>query len=84
MLDPAIHANLLERLYQIPIIDSVRFRERITCRVWVKEALFALDDEGYIILTRSVDENEVKARNLGLRKKSLGRRAVVGSGGSQA
>ncbi|KAJ6186656.1 hypothetical protein N7519_007957 [Penicillium mononematosum] len=83
-LDPILHAHFLERLHQVPIVDSVRFRERITCRVWLKEALFALDDEGYIMLTRSVDDIEAEARNLGLRNKSLGRRTVVRSCGSQA
>lgn len=83
VLDPTLHAPFLERLRQIPIVDSVRFRERITCRVWLKEALFALDDEGYIMLTRSVDDIEAEARNLALRNKSLGRRTVVRSFGSQ-
>ncbi|KGO42696.1 hypothetical protein PEX1_057320 [Penicillium expansum] len=83
VLDPTLHAHFLERLHQIPIVDSVRFRERITCRVWLKEALFALDDEGYIMLTRSVDEIEAEARNLALQNKTLGRRTVVRSCGSQ-
>lgn len=39
VLDPTLHAHFLERLHQIPLVDSVRFRERITCRVWLKEAL---------------------------------------------
>ncbi|KAJ5153682.1 uncharacterized protein N7500_009121 [Penicillium coprophilum] len=82
-LDPTLHAAFLERLQQIPIVDSIRFRERVTCRVWLKEALFALDDEGYIILTRNVDDIEAEARNLALRNKSLGRRTVAKSSGSQ-
>lgn len=84
VLDPTLHAHFLERLHQIPLVDSVRFRERITCRVWLKEALFALDDEGYIMLTRNVDDIEAEARNLALRNKSLGRRSVSRSCGSQA
>lgn len=83
VLDSILHAHFLERLGQIPLVDSVRFRESITCRVWLKEALFALDDEGYIILTRSVDDIEVEATNLALQNKSLGRRTVVRSIGSQ-
>ncbi|CAI7591950.1 unnamed protein product [Penicillium glandicola] len=74
VLDPILHVHLLE----------LRFRERITCRVWLKEALFALDDEGYIMLTRSVDDIEAEARNLGLQNKSLGRRTVIRSRGSQS
>ncbi|KAI2674446.1 hypothetical protein DTO012A7_6851 [Penicillium roqueforti] len=84
VLNPILHMPFLDRLRQIPIVDSVRFRERITCRVWLKEALFALDDEGYIMLTRSVDDIEAEARNLALQNKSLGRRTIVKSGGSQA
>ncbi|KAJ5952995.1 uncharacterized protein N7479_011408 [Penicillium vulpinum] len=83
VLDPTLHAHFLERLRQIPIVDSVRFRERITCRVWLKEALFELDDEGYIMLMRSVDDIEAEARSLALQNKSLARRTVVRSGGSQ-
>ncbi|KAJ5189958.1 hypothetical protein N7491_008000 [Penicillium cf. griseofulvum] len=83
VLDSILHAHFLERLRQIPIVDSVRFRERITCRVWLKEALFMLDDEGYIILTRRVDDIEGEATNLALLNKSLGRRTVVRSVGSQ-
>lgn len=83
MLNPTLHAPFLERLRQIQIVDSVRFRERITCRVWLKEALFALDDEGYIMLTRSVDDIEAEARNVALRNKTLGRQTVVRSCGSQ-
>ncbi|OQE36884.1 hypothetical protein PENCOP_c011G06340 [Penicillium coprophilum] len=82
-LDPTVHAAFLERLQQIPVVDSVRFRERVTCRVWLKEALFALDDEGYIVLTRSVEDIEAEARDLALRNKSLGRRTVAKSSGSQ-
>ena len=49
-LEPMMHPHLLQRLEEIPILDSQRFRERITCRVWLKEAIYALDDEGYIYL----------------------------------
>ncbi|KAF4772176.1 hypothetical protein N7455_009014 [Penicillium solitum] len=83
VLDPTLHAHFLGRLRQILIADSVRFRERITCRVWLKEALFALDEEGYIMLTRRVDDIKAEARNLALRNKSLGRRTVVRNDGSQ-
>ncbi|KAJ5593649.1 hypothetical protein N7537_010553, partial [Penicillium hordei] len=83
VLDPVLHAYFLERLRQIPIFDSVRFRERITCRVWLKGALFALDDEGYIMLTSSVYDIEAEARNLTFRNKSLGRRTVERNCGSQ-
>lgn len=56
---------------QIPIQYSARFREDITCRVWVKEALFALDDEGYIKLTKSVDAIDNEARSEAIKNKYL-------------
>lgn len=83
VLDPILHTRFLERLHEVPVGDSVRFRERINCRVWAKEALFALDDEGYIILTRSVDALETEVTNIALQNKSLDRRSVIGSGGRQ-
>ncbi|KAJ5157345.1 uncharacterized protein N7482_008445 [Penicillium canariense] len=52
--------------------------------VWVKEALFELDDEGYIKLTQSVNEIEVEARNLAIRNKSQGKKTISRSAGSQA
>ncbi|KAJ5420904.1 hypothetical protein N7465_003423 [Penicillium sp. CMV-2018d] len=84
VLDSSLHQHFLDRLYQIPIADSVRFRERITCRVWLKEALFALDDEGYIKLSRGVNAIEAEANTLAIQNKSLGRRMVARSNGSQA
>jgi hypothetical protein len=75
---------LLDRLWQIPIAYSTQFHESITCRVWLKEALFALDDEGYIKLTESVDDIEAEAKNLAMRNKSRGTKTVARSSGSQA
>ncbi|EKV05794.1 putative Cytochrome P450 monooxygenase [Penicillium digitatum] len=83
VLDSCLHQHFLDRLYQVPIADSVRFRERITCRVWLKEALHALDEEGYIKLTRSVNVIETEATTLAIQNKSLGRRMVARSNGSQ-
>lgn len=76
-LEPMMHPHLLHRLEQISILDSERFRERITCRVWLKEAIFALDDEGYISLTKTVDDIEERATLLAMQNKSLGRRTVT-------
>lgn len=61
VMEPVLHEALQSRLASVPSGYSVRFRENITRRVWVKEALYALDDEGYITLTNSIDciENEV-------------------------
>jgi hypothetical protein len=84
VLDPTLHQPLRDRLWEIPIAYSTRFHESITCRVWLKEALFALDDEGYIKLTESVDGIEAEARNMAMRNKSLGKKTVAQSVGSQA
>ncbi|KAJ5789757.1 uncharacterized protein N7518_006768 [Penicillium psychrosexuale] len=84
VLDSSLHQHLLSRLYRIPIADSVRFREKITCRVWLKEALYVLDDEGYIKLTRSVSAIEGEANAIAMLNKMSGRRMVVSSKGSQA
>ncbi|KAF7163166.1 hypothetical protein CNMCM5623_008236 [Aspergillus felis] len=84
VLEPTLHQALLDRLWQIPIAYSTRFHESITCRVWLKEALFALDDEGYIKLTESVDDIETEAKNLAMRNKIGGTKTVARSRGSQA
>lgn len=83
-LELMMHPHLLQRLEQIPILDSQRFRERITCRVWLKKAIYALDDEGYISLSKSVDEIEQRATLLAMQNKSLGRRTIAQIGDSEA
>lgn len=83
VLNPILHEPLLDRLKEIPIAYSTRFHESITCRVWLKEALFALDDEGYTKLTRSVNDIEVEARNLAIQNKSQGKKTISRSAGSQ-
>lgn len=84
VLNPTLHEPLLDRLKEIPITYSTRFHESITCRVWLKEALFALDEEGYTKLTRSVNDIEVEARNLAIQNKSQGKKTISRSAGSQA
>ncbi|PKX98925.1 uncharacterized protein P174DRAFT_437361 [Aspergillus novofumigatus IBT 16806] len=84
VLEPTLHQALLDRLRQIPIAYSTRFHENITSRVWLKEALFALDDEGYIKLTEGVNDIEAEATNLAMRNKIRGTKTVARSSGSQA
>lgn len=84
VMELALHDALRARLSQIPIQDSTRFRERITCRVWIKEALFALDDEGYIKLTGTVDQIEQDAKNKAMANKSQGTKTVSKSALSQS
>ncbi|KAF3024557.1 hypothetical protein E8E15_007833 [Penicillium rubens] len=77
---PVLHAALGARLALVPLaLYSARFRESLSCRVWVQEALFALDDEGYLGLARSVGDIEQEARQLGMLNKSRGTRSVVRS-----
>lgn len=79
-LAPVLHHALSERLAVVPLNPySVRFRERLSCRVWVKEALFALDDEGYVNLGWAVDEVEEEAKYLAMLHKSKGERKVLWS-----
>ncbi|KKZ68517.1 hypothetical protein EMCG_05801 [[Emmonsia] crescens] len=51
-LEPVLHAAAGDFLKEIPIADSQRFKENISCRVWVLEALYELDNSGFINLSR--------------------------------
>lgn len=82
VVGPVLHAALGTRLALVPLaLYSARFREGLCCRVWVQEVLFALDDEGYLGLARSVVDIEHEARQLGMLNKSWGTRSVVRSRG---
>ncbi|KAJ5093583.1 hypothetical protein N7456_009444 [Penicillium angulare] len=69
VLNPILHKAVHDRLSQIPITYSTRFDDRITCRVWLKEALFILDDEGYIGLLGPVNGIEAEATSYAIRNK---------------
>ncbi|KAJ5550644.1 hypothetical protein N7535_001410 [Penicillium sp. DV-2018c] len=80
VVEPVLHAALARRLALVPLaLYSVRFWEELCCRVWVQEALYALDDEGYLGLGSSVRDIEREARRLGVFNKSRGVRSVVRS-----
>ncbi|KAJ5961015.1 uncharacterized protein N7479_008165 [Penicillium vulpinum] len=82
VVEPVLHAALGARLALVPLaLYSARFREGLCCRVWVQEALFALDDEGYLGLARSVVDIEQEGRQIGMLNKSRGTRSVVRSSG---
>ncbi|KAL4914891.1 hypothetical protein BDW62DRAFT_189507 [Aspergillus aurantiobrunneus] len=83
-LDPVLHGAFKERLGQIPIQYSARFRESISCRVWMKEALFALDDEGFITLAQSVEKVEADAKLVAMLNRAQGRKSIVDCGGAIA
>ena len=77
-LTPLLHNALFERLAMVPLSQySIRFRERLNCRVWVKEALFALDDEGYVNLRHAVSDIEEEAKYLAMLSKSKCERKVM-------
>lgn len=79
-LEPVLHKALANRLALVPLtLFSTRFREHLSCRVWVKEALFALDDEGYVNLGKSVRDIEEEAKYLAMLSKSKCERKVVRS-----
>ncbi|PLB53940.1 hypothetical protein P170DRAFT_431694 [Aspergillus steynii IBT 23096] len=80
-LDPVVHDAVAGRLGDVPIQYSGRFKENVTCRVWLKEALYALDDEGYVELGRSVNEIDTEATHLAMINKSKRVRSVVTSRG---
>lgn len=42
VMDPTLHSSLTERLAAVPVTPPV------TCRLWLKQAPFHLDNEGYI------------------------------------
>lgn len=84
IIEPGLHQTLLDRLEQILIAYSTRFHESITCLVWLKEAIFSLDDEGYIQLTQTVDEIEAEARITAIHNKSMGQRGVSRNKGTLA
>ncbi|CAG8159259.1 unnamed protein product [Penicillium salamii] len=61
---------MLDCVVRIPIVYPTRFHENITCRVWLKEALFLLDGEGFIKLTLIVKDPKLEASTLTMQKKS--------------
>lgn len=83
VLDPVLHAPLGDRLANIPIAASPRYGP-ITCRVWLKEALSELDNEGYIKLTWTIDEIEVEALTEAADNLPRKKRTIVHSSGSAA
>ncbi|KAJ5123391.1 hypothetical protein N7448_009488 [Penicillium atrosanguineum] len=79
-VESKMHGALSDRLALVPLtLFSTRFREKLSCRVWAKEALFALDDEGFLDLGKTVQGIEEEANYLAMMAKSKGDRKVVRS-----
>ncbi|CAG8930229.1 unnamed protein product [Penicillium salamii] len=68
VLSPGSYQLMLDCVGQVRIVYSTRFHENITCRAWLKEALFLLDEEGFINLTLSVKDSKLEA-TLTMQKK---------------
>lgn len=58
VLDPVLHQPLGDHLSRIPLQHSTIFHEASSCRVWLKDALYSLDQHGFIKLKTSVEEIE--------------------------
>jgi hypothetical protein len=82
IIETELHDALRSRLREIPMGYSSRFKEDMSCRVWVKEALFALDNEGFIQLVGSVNAIDMEAKAEAMRNKLEGRRTIIKSSGS--
>lgn len=76
VLDPALHTALGDRLAQIPVAPSPRYGP-ITCRVWLKEALSELDNEGFIKLIKCVNKVEDEALMQAAENKPRRKRTIL-------
>ena len=77
-----LNSALGARLGLVPLtVYSVRYQESLCCRVWVQEALFALDDEGYLNIGKTVKEVQQEGSQLATLNKSRGTKWVVRSSG---
>ncbi|GAD96724.1 hypothetical protein ANI_1_1546064 [Paecilomyces variotii No. 5] len=82
VIETELHDALRSRLQEIPMTYSPRFKEEMSCRVWIKESLFALDNEGFIQLVGSVDAIDMEAKSEAMRNKLERRRTIIKSAGS--
>ena len=73
-----LHDALAKRLTEIPVQPSSRYGP-ITCRVWVKEALEELDNEGYIKLQGKVNDIEQEAIDEAVGNKLRRKRTTIKS-----
>lgn len=82
IVGPIMHVAFAARLALVPLtVYSIRYRESLCCRMWVQEALFALDDEGYLNMEKGVREIEQEARRCAIVNKSRGLGLLLEVGG---
>ncbi|KAL2833846.1 hypothetical protein BDW59DRAFT_64592 [Aspergillus cavernicola] len=74
MMDPVLHDALGARLDAVSITPAP-----VTCRIWLKRALEALDDEGYIQLIATVDDVELEAEMMAVENRARRLRTVATS-----
>ncbi|EZF35052.1 hypothetical protein H101_01418 [Trichophyton interdigitale H6] len=70
IIEPMLHEMLGQCLLEIPIEYSTRFKENITCRVWLKEAIYELNERGLLNITKSVDFIEDEGNRLAMSNKA--------------
>ncbi|KAM5438414.1 hypothetical protein MferCBS31731_004991 [Microsporum ferrugineum] len=79
IVEPLLHEMLGQCLSEVPIQYSTRFHENITCRVWLKEALYELNERGLLNITKSVDSIEEEAKGAAMINKSSMAKSVIKS-----
>ncbi|EGE06638.1 hypothetical protein TEQG_05636 [Trichophyton equinum CBS 127.97] len=76
IIEPMLHEMLGQCLLEIPIEYSTRFKENITCRVWLKEAIYELNERDLLNLQESVDFIEDEANSIALSSKATKKKSV--------
>ncbi|EFE29508.1 uncharacterized protein ARB_03586, partial [Trichophyton benhamiae CBS 112371] len=76
IIEPMLHEMLGQCLMEIPIEYSTRFKENITCRVWLKEAVHELNERGLLNIHESVDSIEFEANSIALSSKATKKKSV--------
>lgn len=77
LIGPDLHGPLAERLATVPVTPPV------TCRLWLKQALFDLDNEGYIGLMNEVNDIKMEGILPAERNKTNNQRTAEMSRGSE-
>ncbi|KAH8690663.1 hypothetical protein BGW36DRAFT_58389 [Talaromyces proteolyticus] len=81
VIQDCLHVPLANRLAQIHESETLSSLpvEKINCQMWIREALYALDEEGYIKLGGNMDDLETDAWMAAAQNKLCKRRTVINS-----
>lgn len=82
-MDPALHQPLGDTLASVPVVSSLRYGP-LSCRSWVKAALEALDDLGFIKLIKPLNLIESELVEEAERLRTFNARAAEKNSGSAA